>query len=154
MATVICQRLGNGIKLAFPEAEYTYTVYPFGCDKILPYNLTTTSNSGALAYRGYSKSRRKGQAELFIAFENLYNAERYVRNRSLQGTSEDIVEKFKLIVELAFKKGFLATDRDFTWKVWNSDYLFKLSSKDISNVIRNSNTTGEFFENARNCLFN
>lgn len=154
MATVICQRLGNGVKLAFPDAEYTYTVYPFGCDKVIPYDRTTCSNSGALAYRGYNKSRRKGQAELFIEFENLYNAERYVRARSLQGISEDIIEKFKLIVELTFKKGFLATDRDFTWRVWNSDYIFKLSTKDISNVIRNSNTIQEFFDNAWNCLFN
>ena len=154
MATVICQRLENGIKLVFPNAEYTYTVYPFGCDKMLPYDLTTTSNSGALAYRGYNKSRRKGQAELFIEFENLYNAERYVKNRSQQGTSGDIVEKFKLIVELTFKKGFLATDRAFTWEIWHTDYLYKLSTKDISNVIRNSNTKKEFFQNAQSCLFN
>ena len=154
MATVICQRLGNGIKLAFPEAEYTYTVYPFGCDKVIPYDITTTSNSGALAYRGYSKSRRKGQAELFIEFENLYNAERYVRLHNVQTTSEDTVEKFKLIVELTFKKGFLATDRAFTWEVWNKDYLYQLSTKDISNVIRNSNTIQEFFDNAQNCLLN
>ena len=149
MATVICQRLGNGIKLVFPDAEYTYTVYPFGCDKVLTYDRTTTSNKGALAYKGYTKSRRKGQAELFIEFENLYNAERYVRNRSLQDTSTD-----KLIVELAFKKGFLATDNSFTWEAWNNDFLYKLSTKDISNVMRNSNTKKEFYENARNCLFN
>lgn len=154
MATVICQRLGNGIKLVFPDAEYTYTVYPFGCDKVLTYDRTTTANNGALAYRGYNKSRRKGQAELFIEFENLYNAERYTRNNHLQGVSEDTVIKFKLIVELAFKKGFLATDCNFTWEVWNKDYLYKLSTKDISNVIRNSNTIQEFFDNARNHLCN
>lgn len=154
MATVICQRLGNGVKLVFPDAEYAYTVYPFGCDKILTYDRTTTSNSGALAYRGYSKSRRKGQAELFMEFENLYNAERYVRDRNREHTTEDTIEKFKLIVELTFKKGFLATDRNFTWEVWNKDYLYKLSTKDISNVIRNSNTIQEFFDNARNCLHN
>ena len=153
MATVICQRLGNGVKLAFPDTEYTYTVYPFGCDKMLPYSKTTTSNNGALAYRGYNKSRRKGQAELFIEFENLYNADKYVRNHNAT-VSDNAVEKFKLIVELAFKKGFLATDRNFTYKAWNTDYLNKLSTKDISNVIRNSNTIQEFFDNARNCLFN
>ena len=145
MATVICQRLGNGIKLVFPDVEYTYTVYPFGCDKAIPYDRTTTSNNGALAYRGYNKSRRKGQVELFIEFENLYNSERYVRLHNRQNTPEDVVEKFKLIVELTFKKGFLATDRDFAWKVWNTDYLYKLSTKEISNVIRNSNTIQEFF---------
>jgi hypothetical protein len=154
MATVICQRLENGIKLVFPDAEYTYTVYPFGCDKIIPYNMTTTSNSGALAYRGYNKSRRKGQAELFIEFENLYNAERYVRNHNTQIISEDTIEKFKLIVELTFKKGFLTTNNIFTWEVWNAEYLYKLSTKDISNVIRNSNTEKEFFDNAQKCLFN
>lgn len=152
MATVICQRLGNGVKLAFPDAEYTYTVYPFGCDKVIPYDRTTCSNSGALAYRGYNKSRRKGQAELFIEFENLFHAEQYVRNRNL--ISGDTVEKFKLIVELTFKKGFLATDRKITWEIWNKDYLYKLSTKDISNAIKNSNTIQEFFDNARNCLFN
>ena len=154
MATVICQRLENGIKLVFPDAEYTYTVYPFGCDEMLPHNMTTISHNGALAYRGYTKSRRKGQAELFIEFENLYNAEKFVRNRSLQGTSADIIEKFKLIVELAFKKGFLATNNIFTWEVWNTEYLYELSTKDISNAIRNSNTKEDFFKNAQSCLFN
>lgn len=154
MATVICQRLENGVKLVFPNAEYTYTVYPFGCDRILSYNMTTTSNSGALAYRGYNKSRRKGQAELFIEFENLFHAEQFVRNRNLQGMSGDNVEKFKLIIELAFKKGLLATNGNFAWTVWNAnDYLYKLSTKDISNVIRNSNTEKEFFDNAQKCLF-
>lgn len=164
MAVIKCEKIENGIRVKFSTGEhFDYKVYPFECNDI-PYKFLsygTSDNHIMFSKKVGNRSTAKGQKELFNTLNNLRYAHKmilyYCNNRTLVNK----VPKYKLIIELLYKKGVLGEDDCIAANLWNSRNtvsLYKLSTKQISNLIASFISLPDLFVRATqlevdNCNF-
>lgn len=164
MAVIKCEKIENGIRVNFPTGEhFDYKVYPFECNdipiKFLSYG--TSDYNIMFSKKVGNRSTAKGQKELFNTLNNLRCAHIEVKYFHNNTTVANKVIKYKLIIELLYKKGALGKNANIASNLWNSrqNYsLYQLSTKQISNLIASFTDVADLFAKAsklevNNCHF-